>query len=104
VISAFLVQSVHLLHFLLALSAGLVTLLLFTLTFLLVCWLANSRRVAAGLKWFQICRSGDQSFNGKTFTVLSNNNIAIIVFIFKRNNYSITMRTRAPDCTRSWLT
>jgi hypothetical protein len=69
VISAFLVQSVHLLHFLLALSAGLVTLLLFTLTFLLVCWLANSRRMAAGLKWYQICRSGDHSFNGESTAI-----------------------------------
>ena len=64
-ISAFLVHSVFLLQFLLALGAALVSLLLFTLTFLLVCWLATARRVAAGLKWFQLCRSGDQAFNGK---------------------------------------
>nr|CAD2181793.1 unnamed protein product [Meloidogyne enterolobii] len=62
-----LVQSIFLLQSLLSLAAGFSSLLLFSLTFLLVCWLGTARRMAAGLKWFQICRTGDQSFNEKQF-------------------------------------
>uniref|UniRef100_A0A914M8Q2 SSD domain-containing protein n=1 Tax=Meloidogyne incognita TaxID=6306 RepID=A0A914M8Q2_MELIC len=65
--SSLLVQSIFLLQSLLSLAAGFSSLLLFSLTFLLVCWLGTARRMAAGLKWFQICRTGDQSFNEKQF-------------------------------------
>uniref|UniRef100_A0A915D110 Uncharacterized protein n=1 Tax=Ditylenchus dipsaci TaxID=166011 RepID=A0A915D110_9BILA len=46
-------------------ASGLTCLLILVLLYLTVCWFNSARREAAGLKWFQCCRKGDETFNTK---------------------------------------
>ncbi|KAI6235923.1 Patched family-containing protein [Aphelenchoides besseyi] len=47
------------------LAAGLTAVLAFGLFYMTVCWYGSGRREAEGLKWWQLIKRGDQSFNEK---------------------------------------
>lgn len=67
----------YLQHILFSTAAGLTGILVLGLLYMAVAWYSAGRREAEGLKWFQLCRHGDQAFNSTSTYIQINSSTRV---------------------------